>query len=287
MTKSISAVDLSTTTSAAYFAPATVSKPGVSLVHVAGQVGTTKDGSAPADYESQVHLALLNLKQVLFAAGASITDIAKLTLYIVNYDPATRKHTRHVQRFLRGHRPAITLVPVPQLAQPGWLFEVDAVVAVETTLSPPKPVATTPKQQQQQPGRQKVVDVVIIGAGLAGLAAADEVHRAGLSCVVLEARDRVGGKTWSEPLAQGHGVIDLGAAWINDSNQSRMIALARRFGADLIEQNTTGRCVLQDFEGQCSEFPYGELPNVRMCVMCVTYVHVIHDVAFSLSPPSL
>lgn len=270
MTKPISAVDLSTTTSAAYFAPATVSKPGASLVHVAGQVGTTKDGKAPADYESQVHLALLNLKQVLLAAGASVSDIAKLTIYVVNYDPATRKHARHVQRFLRGHRPAITLVPVPQLAQPGWLFEVDAVVAVETTipgrplLSPPHPAPT--KQQQQQ--QQQVVDVVIIGAGLAGLAAADEVRRAGLSCVVLEARDRVGGKTWSEPLAKGNGVIDLGAAWINDSNQSRMIALARRFGADLIEQNTTGRCALQDFEGQCSEFPYGELPKVRMSCTC-------------------
>lgn len=108
----------------------------------------------------------------------------------------------------------------------------------------------------------KEIDVVIIGAGLSGLAAAEDVLRAGLTCVVLEARDRVGGKTWSEPLTKGDGVIDLGAAWINDSNQSRMTVLARRFGAELIEQNTTGQCVLQDFEGVCSEFPYGELPKV-------------------------
>lgn len=266
-TKSLSTVDLSTSTAAAYFAPATISKPGVSLIHVAGQVGTTKEGIAPADYESQIHLALLNLKQVIFAAGASVTDIAKLTIYVVNYDPITRKHVRHVQKFLGGHRPAITLVPVPQLAQPTWLFEVDAVVAVETTITTtpahvllpavPSPASSSPSK--------KVVDVVIIGAGLSGLAAAEDVRRAGLSCVVLEARDRVGGKTWSAPLSQGDGIIDLGAAWINDSNQSRMIALARRFGAELIEQNTAGQCALQDFEGKCSDFPYGELPRVGNC----------------------
>lgn len=228
-------------------------------MHVAGQVGTTKDGKAPADYESQIHLALLNLKQIIFTAGASISDIAKLTVYVVNYDPVTRKHVRHVQKFLGGHRPAITLVPVQQLAQPAWLFEVDAVVAVNagvSKLAGNSPVSRTSSAKQ--------VDVVIIGAGLSGLAAAEDVRRAGLSCVVLEARDRVGGKTWSRPVSNGDGVLDLGAAWINDTNQSRMIALAKRFGAELIEQNTTGQCALQDFDGQCSDFPYGELPKVNI-----------------------
>lgn len=266
MTKSssLSTVDISTrNSSAAYFSPATLSKPGVSWVHVAGQVGTTQDGTAPADYESQIHLALLNLKQVLLEAGAAIHDIAKLTLYVVHYDAATRKHVRHVQRFLAGHRPAITLVPVAQLAHPSWLFEVDAVAAVEapTTTTVPKQLAPPPPPSTSSSAT--TVDVVIIGAGLAGLAAAEQVQRAGLSCVVLEARDRVGGKTWSEPLSNGDGVVDLGAAWINDSNQSRMIALARRVGAELVVQNTTGQCVLQDFDGQVSDFPYGELPQVR------------------------
>ncbi|KUI63468.1 Amine oxidase [flavin-containing] [Cytospora mali] len=250
MSKPIETVDLPNTSSA-YFAPATLSYPETSLLHVAGQVGLAQDGHMPADYESQIHLALLNLKRVIFVAGASIDDLAKLTIYVVNYDPDTRKHIRHVKKFLNGHRPAITLVPVQQLAQPGWLFEVDAVVAVRT----PGPLPMVSKSAT------KKVDVAIIGAGLAGLTAAGDVLRAGLSCVVLEARDRVGGKTWSQPLSKGDGTIDLGAAWINDTNQSRMIGLARRFGADLIEQNTTGDCVLQDFEGRCSSFPYGELPK--------------------------
>lgn len=248
----VESLDLANTAKV-YHAPATVIPGGSRVVHVSGQVGATKDGHVPADYVSQIHLALLNLRKVIIAAGASIREIAKLTLYIVNYDPAQRRHTRPIQRFLRGHRPAITLVPVTQLAVPGWLFEVDAVIACpEVALSSPAPTTR---------GGAKAVDVVIIGAGLAGLSAAHEVLRAGLTCVVLEARDRVGGKTWSQPLADGKGVIEMGAAWINDVNQTRMIALARRYGLELIEQNTSGNCAFQGFDGKASSFPYGELPR--------------------------
>lgn len=105
-------------------------------------------------------------------------------------------------------------------------------------------------------------DVVIIGAGLAGLAAARDVIKAGLSCIILEARDRVGGKTWSQQLPDGKGTVDLGAAWINDVNQTQVYALAKQYNAELIEQNTTGNCAIQDASGAISSFPYGELPSV-------------------------
>ncbi|KAH7034531.1 uncharacterized protein B0I36DRAFT_263490 [Microdochium trichocladiopsis] len=248
----VKTIDLSNT-AAAYYAPATVAPSG-NTIQISGQVGTAQDGSVPEDYESQIHLALLNLRKVIISAGAEVRDITKLTVYVVNYDAANRKHTRHIQKFLRGHRPAMTLVPVSKLAMPSWLIEIDAVVAQPTSqiprgLAPPlaKPSAS--------------YDVIVIGAGLAGLTAASEIVRAGLSCIVLEARDRVGGKTWSQKLPGGTGVVDLGAAWLNDSNQSRVISLARRFGADLIEQNTNGNCVLQDFDDSCSPFAYGEIPN--------------------------
>lgn len=102
----------------AYYAPGVVSSASKYL-HVSGQPGTI-EGTAPADYISQIHLALLNLHRVLAATGATPRDVVKLTLYIVDYDPNNRLHTRPLQTWLAGHKPAITLVPVPQLAVPDW-----------------------------------------------------------------------------------------------------------------------------------------------------------------------
>lgn len=249
MTRTVQTVDLSDTIGS-YYAPATITRGG-SLVHVSGLPGTTKGGQVPADYESQIHLALLNLRKVLIATGTTVSNIASLTLFIVGYDATKCQHARHIQQFLRQHRPAMTLVPVEQLAVPGWLVEINAVVAHPAAIPRSLPFTQT----------QETADVVVIGAGLAGLSAAQELQRAGLRCVVLEARDRVGGKTWSQPL-EGGGVVDLGAAWINDTNQSRMYDLAKRYGAELIEQNTTGDCAIQDLDGNCTTFPYGDLPKV-------------------------
>ena len=258
MAPSVDIVDLSNTTNA-YHSPATIVHGNARVIHISGQVGTTKKGYTPPDYESQIHLALLNLRRILVTTGATTKDIAKLTLYIVNYDPTRRKHTRHLQRFLRGHRPAITLVPVSQLASPAWLFEVDAVISCPD-LPQPQAIPRTPSTDH----RGASYDVVIIGAGLAGLSAAHDVLRAGFSCVVLESRDRVGGKLWSQPMEGGNGVIELGAGWLNDVNQTKMINLVRRFGLETLEQNTTGNCVHQDTDGSVSSFPYGELPKVTI-----------------------
>ena len=246
----IKTVDLDST-AASYFAPATISGSG-GLVHISGQPGIADDGSVPSDYESQIHLSILRSRRILIAAGASTSDIAKLNVYVVNYNAEARKHTSHLMRLLGKHRPAVTLVPVNQLAEPSWLFEIDAV------LSRPAPIDI----RQTLANPRQSVDVVIIGAGLAGLSAAHDVTSKGYTCVVLEARDRVGGKTWSKSLAGGKGIVDLGAAWINDTSQTKMYDLAKKFNADLIEQNTEGNCVFQGFDGQCSPFAYGELPNV-------------------------
>jgi monoamine oxidase len=68
---------------------------------------------------------------------------------------------------------------------------------------------------------------VVVGAGLAGLVAADELLRAGVEVVVLEARSRVGGRVWSERLPNG-AVVEMGAEFILPGNTA-IRELAERF----------------------------------------------------------
>lgn len=87
-----------------------------------------------------------------------------------------------------------------------------------------------------------VADVAIIGAGFAGLTAARELERRGLSVQVLEARDRVGGR--SRP-GQLNGVtIDTGGQWVGVGHD-RLTRLAQEAGAALVPQYGKGRKVLQ------------------------------------------
>ena len=65
--------------------------------------------------------------------------------------------------------------------------------------------------------RPRAVRAVVVGAGLAGLVAADELARGGAEVVVLEARSRVGGRVWSQRLANG-AVVEMGAEYILPGN---------------------------------------------------------------------
>ncbi|KAI8103236.1 hypothetical protein M9435_004577 [Picochlorum sp. BPE23] len=60
-------------------------------------------------------------------------------------------------------------------------------------------------------------DVIVIGAGMAGVTAARELSDAGISVIILEARDRVGGRTYS--LNTSEGPVDAGAMWIHDAQE--------------------------------------------------------------------
>ncbi|CAL3970335.1 unnamed protein product [Diplocarpon coronariae] len=127
-------------------------------------------------------------------------------------------------------------------------------------------------------------DAIVVGAGLSGLQAALKIQEAGYSCVVLEARDRVGGKTWSIPLANGKGIVDIGAAWINDTNQSHVYALTKRFDIELLQQNTEGDCIFQDTDGSTHAFPYGTSPKFSEAQ--VTDLERIRDIIHDLSVAS-
>ncbi|KAB8070883.1 hypothetical protein BDV29DRAFT_193684 [Aspergillus leporis] len=183
-------------------------------LHVSGQPGTLLGGQAPSDYRPQLHLALLNVHRVIIAAGATLRNIVKLNLYIVNYDPQNRLHVRPLQKWLGTHAPAITLTPRRKI--------------------PAHPSASTLTSRMQPP---EEVDIVVVGPDLSGLTAEEPIINHGYSCIVLEARDRVGGRPW-------------------------YLLLVRRAGAELIEENTTRNCLLQEEIGQTTVFAYGQTPKL-------------------------
>lgn len=88
-------------------------------------------------------------------------------------------------------------------------------------------------------------DVVVVGAGLAGLTAARAIHDAGVDVVVWEARDRVGGRTWTSEL--DGAAIDLGAQWLGPE-QHRMHALADRFDLERFPTWSEGDSLVVDGE---------------------------------------
>ncbi len=81
-------------------------------------------------------------------------------------------------------------------------------------------------------------DVVVVGAGLAGLAAATRLTEAGLNVVVLEARDRVGGRVEEGRLPDGTP-IELGGQWVGPT-QTRMRALVGELGLELFPTHDDG-----------------------------------------------
>lgn len=85
------------------------------------------------------------------------------------------------------------------------------------------------------------VDVTIVGAGLAGLSAAGALTEAGLSVLVLEADERVGGRTLNYDLGNGK-VVEVGGQWVGPT-QRHLIDLARRLGVDTYPTYTTGRSI--------------------------------------------
>ncbi|HEY6643641.1 NAD(P)/FAD-dependent oxidoreductase [Povalibacter sp.] len=72
-------------------------------------------------------------------------------------------------------------------------------------------------------------DAVIVGAGSAGISAARHLAQAGRSTVVLEARDRVGGRAWTETATLGMPV-DMGCAWLHSADRNPWTQYARANG---------------------------------------------------------
>jgi monoamine oxidase len=93
------------------------------------------------------------------------------------------------------------------------------------------------------------VDVAVVGAGFGGLAAALDLHDAGLSATVLEARDRVGGRVFSVELENGE-IAELGAEWIMPDDDvlqatiDRLGLTASEAGIDYLRREPRGRAAV-------------------------------------------
>src|ERR1700692_1885126 len=88
-----------------------------------------------------------------------------------------------------------------------------------------------------RPPAAQHADVVIVGAGFAGLSAARTLTRQGKKVVVLEARDRVGGRVKAANIA-GH-LVDVGGMWVGPT-QTRLLDLIKEYGLHLVPQFETG-----------------------------------------------
>lgn len=91
-----------------------------------------------------------------------------------------------------------------------------------------------------------IYDAIVVGAGLSGLVCARALMRGGARVLVVEARDRVGGRLWSGALAGS--VVDLGGQWMS-VGQPRVAALAAELGVATFQHARDGR-VLVDSAGR-------------------------------------
>ena len=94
-------------------------------------------------------------------------------------------------------------------------------------------------------------DVAIIGAGAAGLTAANDLKKAGLSVVVLEARDRVGGRLWTDEIEGA--MLELGGQWVSPDQHALIDTLAD-LGLETYSRYREGESVYVGADGAAKRF---------------------------------
>ncbi len=102
--------------------------PGARWLTVSGQVGIDLDGSLPPDAASQSTIIWRNIERILKSAGMGISDIVRMTAYLVDEEDLAAYGAARTQA-LGEHRPASTLVYVKGLVRPEMKVEVEVQAA--------------------------------------------------------------------------------------------------------------------------------------------------------------
>ena len=101
---------------------------GSELVFISGQVGMRADGSIPSSFGEQVEITFQNLQACLAAHGLGVDAVVKLGVFVLpGQDFQLLRAAR--ERHFGAHRAASTSVFVPQLANPAFLVEIEAIAA--------------------------------------------------------------------------------------------------------------------------------------------------------------
>src|SRR6478752_111147 len=108
------------------------------------------------------------------------------------------------------------------------------------------------------------VDVVVVGAGLAGLSAARALVAAGQTVVVLDARDRVGGRVHGRTLSDGETVVEVGGQWIGPG-QHLMLRLNSELGLETFPTYNDGENLLRF--GSTQGRYRGAIPRINPVVL--------------------
>ncbi len=111
------------------------------------------------------------------------------------------------------------------------------------------------------------IDVAIIGAGAAGLAAARTLEGSGLSSIVLEARDRIGGR--AHTMIVGDGIpFDLGCGWLHSADRNPFVGIAEQLGFEVNRSLPPWRQ-----RGYKDVFPQAERDDFFCRARCVLHAH--------------
>ena len=94
-------------------------------------------------------------------------------------------------------------------------------------------------------------DVLVIGAGAAGTTAANELRKAGLSVVVLEARDRIGGRLWTDVI--DGAMLEIGGQWVSP-DQDALIETIDELGLETFSRYREGDSVYVGPDGEVHRF---------------------------------